>query len=75
MMAREDALSFEQVVDMCLTLQTACDNADYATVKDILERHVSGYSMSFSGADPVMLRDSVQRQRIPNVTPLLKRED
>ncbi len=75
MMADEEALPFDQIVVICLTLQDACENADYAIVKSVLENYVSGYSMHLSGADPVMLLDDVRRQRANNVTPFHKKED
>jgi len=75
MMADEDALPFDQIVVICLTLQDACENADYVTVKNVLEKYVSGYSMHMSGADPVMLLDDARRLHANNVMPFHKKED
>ena len=75
MMADEDFLPFEEITDICYTLQTACDNADYMTVIKTLETHVSGYAMFSSIADPVLALDNARKKHENNVTPFSKNED
>ena len=74
MMADEESLSFDDISKICESLLTACENADYETVRDILETYVSGYSLYASNADPVWALNNVE-VRENNVTPLVIKED
>ena len=75
MMAEEDALSLEDITGICEILRNACDSANYAVVKDMLETHVSGYYMHQSSADPVLTLEKKRLQSGNNVTPLIKKEE
>lgn len=75
MMADEEFISLEEITAVCASIQDACENVDFAVVKQLLEKHVSGYTMHHSKVDPVLAIDHERKQRESNVTPLKKKED
>ena len=74
MMAEEDCLPFEEMFRICEKLQVSCEISDYQTVKELLEKNVSGYAMYVTTSDPVMLL-ALEPSKANNVTPLVRNED
>ena len=54
MKAKEDYLSFQVVEEICLSLERACESADYPTLKKILKQAVPGYKSDQESVDPVL---------------------
>ncbi|MBT4162081.1 MAG: polysaccharide biosynthesis protein [Gammaproteobacteria bacterium] len=52
MQAREAGIDWQALEELCETLQTACKQADYDTVKNQLETYVTGYQMQDEAFDP-----------------------
>ncbi len=74
--AEEDFLPWEQIRDICQTLEYACESADYIAVQKMLEEHVAGYRMVDSDVDPILLVERAKRRAgTSNVTPFQKKED
>lgn len=74
MMAEEESLTFDEVSTICLRLQQACENADFDTVKTILETYVDGYALYASNSDPVWAIGN-EKKRQNNVMALVVKED
>ena len=74
MMPEEDCLPFEEMFRICEKLQVSCEISDYQTVKELLEKNVSGYAMYVTTSDPVMLL-ALEPSKANNVTPLVRNED
>ena len=52
MQAREAGITWEQLVSLCESLDTACQQADYGLVRKLLETYVTDYRMQDDAADP-----------------------
>ena len=65
MKAKEDCLSFEVVEEICLSLERACESADYLTLKKLLKWAVPGYDLDQESVDPVF---KIAEMKSNNVT-------
>jgi len=65
MQAREAGIGWEALCQLCETLEVACQQADYETVKQQLEAYVTGYQMQGEAYDPGF---SIARSRSENIT-------
>ena len=67
--AREAGISWDEVENLCEALAAACEQADYHTVKLLLEKYVTGYTMVADASDPGFVLAKAQGQN-DNVTRL-----
>lgn len=67
--AREAGIAWEEVEYLCEELEAACEKADYRTVKRLLEKFVTGYTMAAESTDPGFVLAKEQGQN-GNVTRL-----
>ena len=64
--AREAGIAWDEVEYLCEALADACEQADYHTVKLLLEKYVTGYSMAADATDPgfVLAKAQVQNDNV-----------
>lgn len=70
--AREEGISWANLSALCEQLQSACQTADYNTVKARLEQYVAGYQMADQNYDPGFAAASLRRDKQSNITRLGK---
>lgn len=71
MMAKEERLPFDALILVCEQLHSACDKADYLTVRKILEDNVAGFTLHSVNTDP-MLKMTLEKP-MATITPFVKK--